>query len=357
VPENLRAKKLEVIPAKINIVLPTRPPTSLDTSKAAAPQRRRTKSLISALVVLASAFGLFVALFPKGQEYIVTKIQSQRHVLTKLIRGPGPGRLTLSFGSEGIGPGLFQDARHIAVDEQGTIYVGEYSGGRIQVFDPSGKFLQMWMVDRNMPLRGLAVNRHGIVYVVQSGKIKRYKGSTGNYLSQIKYARGGGFDDVQSTADGGIVAAYYQNRDDIVRFDSQGKVTLRLRSAISGISGSSELSTRVASDGLGNIFALGTFNKAVFKFSSDGKYINWFGGAGDQAGQLRAPSAIAVDGQGRVYVSDFKGVNVFDSDGRYLTLIAVEGGLAFGMTFNDQNELLVAARTKVHKFNVSGLGQ
>src|SRR5215213_6456429 len=42
----------------------------------------------------------------------------------------------LEFGSEGIGPGMFNDARSIAVDGAGRIYVGEYTGGRIQVFDP-----------------------------------------------------------------------------------------------------------------------------------------------------------------------------------------------------------------------------
>lgn len=37
---------------------------------------------------------------------------------------PGFGTVQLSFGSEGIGPGLFTDARSIAVDAAGQIYVG-----------------------------------------------------------------------------------------------------------------------------------------------------------------------------------------------------------------------------------------
>ena len=40
------------------------------------------------------------------------------------------------FGKEGIGAGYFKDARSIAVDAEGRIYVGEYTGGRMQVFDP-----------------------------------------------------------------------------------------------------------------------------------------------------------------------------------------------------------------------------
>ena len=85
---------------------------------------------------------------------------------------------------------------------------------------------------------------------------------------------------------------------------------------------------------------------AVFKFSPEGKFLNRFGGSGDQPGQFRAAHAIAVDGKGRVFVSDIKGIQVFDSDGRYLTVFKTDGS-AFGMVFNDKNELVVAARNKV----------
>ena len=82
------------------------------------------------------------------------KSQSQRR---------SPNRL-LNFGSEGIGPGMFKDARSIAIDGSGKIYVGEYIGGRIQVFDPEGNFMTQWTVDPKMPLRGLACRqeRHGL---------------------------------------------------------------------------------------------------------------------------------------------------------------------------------------------------
>ncbi len=258
---------------------------------------------------------------------------------------------TLSFGSEGIGPGMFKDARNIAIDASGTIYVGEYIGGRVQVFDREGKFITQWTVDPKMPLTGMAADRNGVVYIVQSGVITRHEGNTGKVLGQLDYSGGWGFDDISVAADGGLVTAWYKNRDDIVRFDSQGHVVRTIRAAISSVTDDSELDTRVAVDGLGNIYALGSFNNAVFKFSADGKYLSRFGDAGDQPGQFRAPSAIAADGKGRVYVSDFKGVHVFDGNGRYLTVFN-PGGIASGMVFNDQNELFVVARTKVLKFSL-----
>jgi len=255
---------------------------------------------------------------------------------------------TLNFGSEGIGPGMFKDARSIAVDASGKIYVGEYSGGRIQVFDPDGKFITQWSVDPKMPLAGMAADRSGIVYIVQSGSISRHEGATGKLLGQLGYSGGWGFDDISIAADGGLVAAWYKNRDDIVRFNSGGQVVRTIRAAISSVTDDSELDTHVAVDGLGNTYALGTFNNAVFKFSPEGKFITRFGDDGDQPGQFRAPSAIAVDGKGRIYVSDFKGVQVFDANGRYLTVFD-PGGTASGMVFNDKNELFVAARKQVLK--------
>jgi DNA-binding beta-propeller fold protein YncE len=267
--------------------------------------------------------------------------------------GSGIATVLMKFGSEGIGPGMFKDARSIALDGAGNIYVGEYSGGRIQMFDSSGKFVTQWSADPKMPLRGLAADRKGNVYVVQKGNVLRFEGSSGKQLGELQYSGGEGFDDITTAPDGGLVCAWYINRDDIVRFDPEGRVMRTIKAAISTASGDSELNTRVAIDGLGNIYALGTFNDAVFKFGPDGKFINRFGGSGEQPGQFRAAYAIAVDGKGRVYVSDIKGVQIFDGDGRYLDVFKPDGGHASGMVFNDQNELFVVDRTKVVKLALS----
>ena len=260
--------------------------------------------------------------------------------------------LVMKFGEDGIGPGMFKDARGIALDGAGRIYVGEYIGGRIQVFDPTGKFITQWTVDPKMPLRGLAADRNSVVYVVQRGQITRHEGETGNVIGNVAYAEGNGFDDLRVTPDGGLIAAFQRNRDDIVRFNSAGQAVRVIRAAISSASGDSELDTKVAIDGLGNIFALGTFNNGVFKFGPDGKFLTRFGDAGEQPGQFRAPYSIAVDGKGRVYVSDIKGVQVFDSNGRYITVFKPEGSV-FGMIFNDKGELFIAARTKVLRYVIN----
>src|ERR1043165_56436 len=300
--------------------------------------------VIVAAVVAAIAFHSFYSDSTRTRR--TAGSSNTKNSLASRSAGDGYAQPALAFGSEGIGPGNFKDARSIAVDADGRIYVGEYSGGRIQVFDPSGKFLTQWTVDRKMPLRGMAADRRGSLYVVQSGTIKRYEGTTGKDSGTVA---AGGYDDVATSADGGLVAFSFQAHDDITWLDSSGRVTKTIHTAISGQTDKSELNARVACDGAGNVYALGTFNNAVFKFSPEGKFLTQFGGDGDQAGQFRAPSAIAVDNQGRVYVSDFKGVQVFDPQGRYLGLIKVKGA-ASGLVFNDKGELFVVARTQVSKF-------
>jgi DNA-binding beta-propeller fold protein YncE len=307
--------------------------------------------LVILIFVGLAAVGILAPAFYSVSRAVKEADSPTRPVVPKKESGNAFASVLLEFGSEGIGPGMFKDARSIAVDAAGRIYVGEYTGGRIQVFDSSGKFLTQWNIgDRKTILRGLTADRQGTVYAVHSGGIDRYRGETGEKLGQLG-SEHSGFDDVAAAADGGLVAALHRNRDDLVRFDANGKVVRTVPAAISSASGDSELSMRVAVDGSGQIYALGRFNNAVFKFASDGKFMNRFGGGGDQPGQFRAPYSIAVDGLGRVYVGDTKGIQVFDADGRYLTVVNVKG-MAFGIVLNDKNELFVIARDRVIKYAV-----
>ena len=221
----------------------------------------------------------------------------------------------------------------------------EYSEGRIQVFDSSGDFVTLWTVESDSPITSMVVSRKGIVYLTHSGVIFLHQGSNGELIGKIDHPDGWGFESLAITADGKLITSWNKHSDDIVRFDPQGEIELNIKQAISGQTGDSELNMRVAVDGLGNIYALGTFHDAVFIFSPDGKYITRFGGGGKEPGQFQAPSAIAVDGQSRIYVSDIKGIQVFDQDGRYLNLLDVEGNV-FGIAFNAQNEMLTVSNNQ-----------
>ena len=266
-----------------------------------------------------------------------------------------PGRLTLSFGREGTGPGYFSDAQYVSVDNNGHIFVGELSGGRIQAFDENGKYLAQWQAKGDQSgdvyLTGMAASRDGTVYTVVGSQLYVYDGLSGTLLGQLEHPDGWGFDDVTMAPDGSIVAAWYKNRDDIIRFNRNGEVTLLVESAISNVTDDSELDMKVAVDGTGNIYTLAYFNEAVFVFSAEGRYLSRFGSMGDAKGQFTAPRSIAIDNLGRVYIADFPGVMIYASDGRYLDTLPVNGAV-MGMTFDDQNNLYLVADNQVLRYKL-----
>jgi ribosomal protein L7/L12/sugar lactone lactonase YvrE len=266
-----------------------------------------------------------------------------------------PARVTLSFGKEGTGPGYFTNAEYVAVDNNGHIFVGEGTGGRVQVFDENGKYLTQWMATGeetgDIYLTSMAADRNGAVYTVVGSQLYVYDGLTGNLLGRLDHPDGWGFDDVTVAPDGSIVAAWYKNQDDILRFDRNLQMDLLVQNAIGNVTGDSEMDMRVAVDGTGNIYVLGFFNESVFVFTPDGRYVTRFGSEGDAKGQFTSPERIAVDNLGNVYISDFPGVMVYSSDGRYLDTIPVNGAV-MGITFDDQNNLYVVANEQVLRYKL-----
>jgi hypothetical protein len=241
---------------------------------------------------------------------------------------------------------LFTDARSIDVDGEGRIYVGEYQGGRVQVFAPDGAFLKQWHANRDLPLSGMAVTRDGTAILAQGGDLLQFAGDTGEPLGRVKTADDG-FDDVTVTPDGQLLAfRYAAGEDALVLLSPTGEPVLTISEAVSGHTGESELGIRVAADGQGNLLGLGTFNETVVVFSPEGQYLNRVGSEGDGPGRLRAPSSLEVDGQGRIYVGDVDGVEVYHPDGRHLATIEVEG-FPFGLAFASDGRLLVVNGSRV----------
>jgi sugar lactone lactonase YvrE/DNA-directed RNA polymerase subunit RPC12/RpoP len=262
-------------------------------------------------------------------------------------------RPILTFGEQGSGAGMLDDPRSIAVDGDGNIYVADYSDGRVQAFDAMGKFLNLISVGAKNYIGGMAASRDGTLYIAYSSDIWIYNGKTGQALGKIEYADDHYFDDVTIGADGSIYTV--SRGEDILRFSPQGQILLSIPDAISSVSGDSELDTKIAVDGLGNIYALGTFNYSVFKFSPEGRYQNRFGSEGEGDGKFRAPYSITVDGYGRIFVGDIWGVQVFDSQGLYIKTFddPSASSVIFGMAFDSQNNLYAASnKPQVIKFQI-----
>jgi DNA-binding beta-propeller fold protein YncE len=295
------------------------------------------------LIIMQTDFGGFVS----GTEDTVSGQEPDIPVPTATVPPtPGLAQELLSFGGqEGVGPGYFNDTRFLGLDGEGYIYTGDFDGGRIQVFDGQGDFVSQWFIsNRDTPMLAMTADRQGVVSVIQTGDIYRYQGRSGELLDTWASPGGAGFRHLAATVDGGLVAYGFFPPDSLVRFDADGNQVQTIPEILSSQTGDSESRAQVAVDGLGNLYLLAqTFTEVVFKFDADGKFITRIGSEGDEPGQFRAPTAMAVDNQGRVYVADFGGVDVFASDGRYLDTVPFRG-VAFDMAFNDRNELFLMDR-------------
>lgn len=283
------------------------------------------------------------------------------------VPSPSFASKVLTFGSAGTGPGTFNRATNIAVDGAGNIYVGDRQGGRVQVFDPTGKLITQWMVGNSKSiLYSLAADRKGTVYATIDGSIERHDGASGKLLDTLQYSGGNRLESIALAPDGALSAMWYQEhpgtldtregvQGDLVQFDPFGKVTRVITSVVSDQTDLAERELHLAVDGLGNLYALSRYSYAVFKFSPEGKFVNRFGSRGNSAQPDQfslGVSAIAVDNQGRVFVVDSNRVLVFTAEGRYLATFAIDSS-AYAMVFDDKNGLWLAESDKVSKFDLN----
>jgi DNA-binding beta-propeller fold protein YncE len=80
-----------------------------------------------------------LALSPDGEMYV-----SDGYGNARVHKFSAEGRLLLSWGEPGSGPGQFALPHGIAVDRRGTVYVADRENSRVQLFTPDGKYLAEW---------------------------------------------------------------------------------------------------------------------------------------------------------------------------------------------------------------------
>jgi ribosomal protein L7/L12/sugar lactone lactonase YvrE len=272
--------------------------------------------------------------------------------------GAGPAKPTFatevaSFGEEGIGAGQFKDARSIAADKDGRIYVAEYQGGRIQVFDRDGNFLRQWSADPKAVLLSLAVGRDGTVYVTHPSRIVKYD-SEGEERGEVPNLNGN-TKEYYSAAAVGLDNTIYAvgSNSNIIKITPSGRVSTVVNTYQQA--GEDTDLKQIAVDGAGNVYGLDSRENTVLKFGPSGRFVTRFGGNGAGEDQLSNPTALAVDGKGRVFVADLgRGIQVFDANGKRIAVAGPERGVLFGIAFTSANELVVTARNdhKIIKYRV-----
>ena len=80
-----------------------------------------------------------LALAPDGSMYV-----SDGYGNARVHKFSPDGRLVLSWGGPGDGPGQFNLPHGIAVDRDSRVYLADRENSRVQIFDAAGKFLMEW---------------------------------------------------------------------------------------------------------------------------------------------------------------------------------------------------------------------
>jgi DNA-binding beta-propeller fold protein YncE len=209
----------------------------------------------------------------------------------------------LVFGSEGAAPGQFQNPRGIEVGPDGFVYVADSGNHRIQKFTADGEFVTAWgqqsaiETEAGVP-RGF--NEPWDVAVASDGAI--YVADTWNHRIQ------------KLDADGDAVTAWGL-------FGQYSLDEPMGQSAFYGPRG-----VAVGPDDL--VYVTDTGNKRVQVFEADGRFAFQWGGGGALEGYLDEPVGIAIGGpDDEVYIADTwnRRVQVFDSDGNFLRQWPISG--------------------------------
>jgi DNA-directed RNA polymerase subunit RPC12/RpoP len=270
-----------------------------------------------------------------------TFVSNGAAVSNDTVKTPGKPKLAeelLRFGGEGNGAGKFTDNRHVAVDGDGRIYSSDYQGGKIQVFDAAGKYLTQWIVDPKMNLYDLEADRKGNLYVLNNKGIFVYKGETGELINKSENYD---FKNMALRLDGKLVVTTGKG---FVVLDGNLKPVQEFKDAAERANANSGLDD-VAVDGNNKIYAVDRQKGDVCIFTADGKFLNRF------KTNTSTSRPIAIDNKGRIFVTDVSHIFVFDAEGTKLN--SFDTTQAFAMTFNDADELFVAARPFVIKYKIN----
>jgi len=219
---------------------------------------------------------------------------------------------------------------------QGKIYIADPTRHGIVILDLEGRKFHLVVNRGEGAMRrpnGVAVAEDGKIYVADAEREQVLElDSEGSYVGAWG-KEGGKFHPTAITVRGdelyvaNVTGHYIEVMDrhtgEIVREIGHP----RPRGATESPPGYLVAPTNVAVDSEGNVYVSDAMESTVVMFHSDGTFARRFGEPGDRPGQLARPRGVAVDKAGRVWVVDaaFENVQIFNSEGKVLMFFGGAG--------------------------------
>ncbi|HEY3081747.1 MAG TPA: hypothetical protein VGM69_17790 [Chloroflexota bacterium] len=271
---------------------------------------------------------------PSASQQAVDAAQPTQLRVVAVLKGPGSGD-------------PFKGPNGVAVDADGNLYVADTGGKRICTFDQDGKFLVNWggagsevtvdaPVDVSVAGSGpvwvldratgnvLAVARDGklvskfagpgfyapfglaaaaaAVYVADTGTGRVLRFSTGGELQAELIKRDGGGVTAREPSGltlepDGILAVVDGALSRLMRVSPDGKLLGAFDAVAQG-------TARVARLADGSYLVSDPNRGRLLRWDRDGKLVAKYGRQGEEEGQFRNPTGLALSQQGHVYVAD-----------------------------------------------------
>jgi len=223
----------------------------------------------------------------------------------------------------------------IAIDSKGLVYVADQKVGAVFIFNTEAHDATLIKngVDANFGwINGVAIDDSDRLFV-SDGKMHRVLVFNPKHVVEGQIAQGL-VDPVGLAIDNENRFLYVVDtqQDQVIVYDADSLKELR-RIGTGGKNhylttpGDFGAPSNVALDKDGNVYVTDTMNNRVEIFDAEGTFISLFGKHGDGPGYFARPKGIAVDGDGHIWVADSftDRLQVFNREGQLLTYLGGHG--------------------------------
>ena len=242
----------------------------------------------------------------------------------------------------------------VAVDSKDRVIIADSARGRVHVFDrQAGEYSFIRGTEdelMSLPI-GVAVGADDRIYVADGDRAKIYAfkpdGAFDADLGRGWFKRPAGLaiDRARQRLYVADPAAHDIKVVDLVKGELEK--TMGKRGTAHGEFNYPDF---VAVDRQGRLYVTDAMNMRVQIFDAEGKYLTAFGKGGDGPGDFSAPKGVAADSEGHIYVADaqFDNVQIFDEQGQLLLFWGTAGQspgrfwLPTGLFMDGQDRLYVA---------------
>jgi DNA-binding beta-propeller fold protein YncE len=258
------------------------------------------------------------------------------------------GQFLTQWGALGSGVGQFKEPAGLAVDGSGFFYVADYENDRIQKFRLPRPTVSETIAESQSETRPVE-----FVVEVTGGPNTPLSGPVDVAVDQEGnlFVVDGFNHRIQKFGPDGQFLTMWGGEG-----DGDGQLNLAFRLDTPG--------GAIALDGQGHIYVADPGNARIQKFDLDGNFLAKWGSYGVEDGQFLAPMGLAVDEADNVYVGDNKrhDIQMFDGEGQFLARWGSRGTEAgqierpFQVTLDAAGHLYVAdaESNRIDKFDRAG---